>query len=214
MSARVRNVFDLLLREYGPQNWWPARTKFEVVVGAILTQATSWSNVEKAIKNLRDDGVLDSMSLHNISTRRLARLIKPALYYNTKARKLKSFTNFFFSEYNGSLRRMSNQPTAELRRQLLDVWGVGPETADSILLYALDKPSFVVDSYTKRVFSRLGLVNEDASYDGIKKLFEENLPQDVRLYKELHALIVEHTKRVCRKNKPLCKECCVSRYCR
>ncbi|MFH1125934.1 MAG: endonuclease III domain-containing protein, partial [Candidatus Altiarchaeota archaeon] len=144
--------------------------------------------------------------------RKLARLVKPSLYYNTKAKKLKSFVNFLYEKYNGNLDLMLKQPKEKLREQLLEVWGVGPETADSILLYAGNKKSFVVDAYTKRIFHRLGLIGKNSSYDEVKDFFEENLPGDVRVYNEYHALIVELGKNYCRK-KPLCKECCIKKYC-
>jgi endonuclease-3 related protein len=211
--GRVERVYQLLLREYGKQHWWPAETPFEVCVGAILTQATSWVNVEKAIYNLKSQGLLDPIKIKAARMDRLARLIKPSLYYNVKARKLKEFASFLTGEYGGQVENMKAASTENLRRELLGVWGLGPETVDSILLYALGKPSFVVDAYTRRVFSRLGLVEDGLSYMQVRGFFEAELPKDAALYNEYHALIVEHGKGTCRK-KPLCTGCCLRRTCK
>jgi endonuclease-3 related protein len=164
---RLKRIYGILYKHFGEQHWWPATTDFEVIVGAILTQSTSWRNVEKAISNLRDAGVLSPTGLKNIDDKRLSELIRPSLYHNTKARKLKAFTEFLYSEYGGDLDFMRSSGVGELRPRLLGVWGVGPETADSILLYALGKPCFVVDAYTRRVFSRLDVIDKGMSdYSG------------------------------------------------
>jgi endonuclease III related protein len=205
-------TYKTLYTAYGPQHWWPAKTPFEVCIGAILTQSTSWKNVEKAIKNLKNERILNPKAIATIKPARLANLIRPSLYYNVKAKKLKEFVKFISKEYGGKVENMRKTPINELRTRLLHVWGLGPETVDSILLYALDKPSFVVDAYTKRVFSRLDLVQEDASYDEVKALFESSLPRDAALFNEYHALIVEHGKNVCR-TKPLCDLCCLRDMC-
>jgi endonuclease III related protein len=209
---RLAGVYDILYECHGPQHWWPADGAFEVCVGAILTQSTSWSNVEKAIAALKGAGLLSHDGISRARPRRLAKLIRPSLYYNVKARKLKEFVGFLGREYGGDVARMRPVPTDKLRAQLLDVWGIGPETADSILLYALGKRSFVVDAYTKRIFSRLGLMGEEAAYDEVKGFFESNIPADVRLYNEYHALIVVHGKNTCRA-RPLCGECSLSGGC-
>ncbi len=209
---KLMTVYRRLFDSLGPQGWWPAKDQFEVALGAILTQATSWRNVEQAISHLKGARVLNPAGVTNTPARRLSVLIKPSLYQNTKARKLKSFTQFFLNEFEGSFKLMSKQPTDTLRERLLGVWGIGPETADSILLYACDKPSFVVDAYTKRVFSRLGFLKEDESYENVKHFFEENLPRDVQLYKEYHALIVAHAKSCCKK-KPECSACALNHGC-
>jgi endonuclease-3 related protein len=209
---KLLSIYNTLLENFGPQGWWPAETDFEVIVGAILTQATSWSNVEKSISNLKKKGVLNPKSLHEIKAGSLAKLIKSSGYFNAKARKLKCFMDFLHCNYDGNLSVMLSQPKERLRKELLEVWGVGPETADSIILYAAHKPSFVVDAYTKRIFSRIGFLKANASYDEVKHFFEKNLPKGVKLYKEYHALVVELGKTYCRK-KPLCKECCVNRFC-
>ncbi|MDD5112108.1 MAG: endonuclease III domain-containing protein [Candidatus Altiarchaeota archaeon] len=213
MNRKLLAVYKRLLREFGPQGWWPAETPFEVIVGAILTQSTSWQNVEKAIQNLKKAGLLSPDGLRKVPLRNLAVLIRPALYYNVKARKLKRFMDFLYGNYDGNLDLLLSRPAGQLREELLSVWGVGPETADSIVLYAAHKPSFVIDAYTKRIYWRLGMLSEDVSYDEAKRFFEDGLPKDVLLYQEYHALIVELGKRYCR-TKPVCVECCLKNYCR
>ena len=203
----IYNIYKILLNHYGKQNWWPAETRYEVVVGAILTQNTSWKNVERAINNLKNKNLIDERKILNIEENKLKELIKPAGFYNLKAKRLKNVTKFIVEKY-GNTEKMakSDKDTLTLRSELLSINGVGKETADSILLYALDRESFVVDSYTKRMFSRLGVISEKAKYDEIKEIFEKSLPKDLEIYKEYHALIVEHCKRFCRKN-PLCDNC-------
>lgn len=199
-------VFDNLYQHFGPQYWWPAKTGFEVVVGAILTQNTAWTNVEKAIENLRGAGCLNPKALHRMPLERLAQLLRPSGYFNVKARRLKSFIEFLFQEYEGELLRMLKEKPHRLRQKLLSVKGIGPETADSILLYAGDHPWFVVDAYTRRVFSRHRLVAEDISYGALQDFFMRVLPRDSSLYNEYHALIVRLGKEICRQ-KPLCERC-------
>lgn len=211
--GRVGEIYEILYAEYGPQGWWPAKTPFEVCVGAILTQSTSWTNVEKAVGNLKNAKIMSQEGIRTTRTDRLARLIRPSLYHNVKARKLKEFVRFLNEAYGGKVNAMRSESVAELRERLLGVWGIGPETADSILLYALDKPSFVVDAYTRRVFSRLGLVSEEVGYDGLKRFFEERLPEDAERYNEYHALVVTHAKGVC-KTKPFCQRCCLNHICK
>ncbi|MRR06867.1 MAG: endonuclease III domain-containing protein [Deltaproteobacteria bacterium] len=216
MRNMLQEVFDTLLAAYGPRFWWPADTPFEVCVGAILTQNTNWGNVEKAIANLKREGLLSPEGLRDIPTAQLAELIRPAGYYNVKSARLKDFIGWLFSAQRGSLADIFSGDWRELRVDLLKVRGVGPETCDSILLYAGHKPSFVVDSYTKRLFSRLGFISPKASYDEVRNLFMENLPSDVELFNEYHALIVEHCKELCR-TRPLCGECFLRvrcEYCR
>jgi endonuclease-3 related protein len=169
------------------------------MVGAILTQNTSWKNVEKAIQNLKRKGVLNSKEIHHLKKTEISSLIRPSGYYRIKADRLKAFVNFFFKEYDGKVERMAKEPLKELRQKLLKINGVGPETADSILLYGLKKPIFVVDAYTKRIFSRHGIVSERATYEEIQRLFMENLPDDEKLFNEYHALIVHLGKTVCKK---------------
>ncbi|WP_456472450.1 endonuclease [Methanocaldococcus sp.] len=207
------DIYYRLLNAYGYQNWWPAETRYEVVVGAILTQNTSWKNVERAIKNLKDKDLLKEERILNLGLDELKSLIKPAGFYNIKAERLKEVTKFIVNNYGDTNNMaLSKEPTEILRRKLLSVKGVGKETADSILLYALDRKNFVVDNYTKRLFNRLGLISEK-DYDKIKKFFESNILNDLEVYKEYHALIVEHCKRVCKK-KPKCERCILNNICR
>lgn len=199
-------VYESLLKRYGPQKWWPAQTEFEVCIGAILTQSTSWKNVEKAIGNLKDANILSYEGIRKTTPTRLSNLIRSSLYHNVKARKLKSFTQYLGKAHKGDLKLMLGQQLPKLRAELLSIWGVGPETADSIILYAACKPSFVVDAYTRRVFERAGFLKGGETYDDIKALFEDNLPRRTQLYNEYHALIVRLCKDHC-KPKPHCADC-------
>ncbi len=197
----ILEVYNKLNYHFGNLNWWPVISdnhELEISIGAILTQNTSWNNVEKCIKTLNEKNLLDKNKLKSLSQDELALLIKSSGYNNQKAKKIKLFLNF---------------DKDITRENLLSIWGIGKETADSILLYAYNKPSFVVDAYTKRIFSRLGLINENLEYDEIKKVFETNLPVEVDLYKQYHAVIVEHAKTYCRK-KPLCNKCILSKICK
>lgn len=201
-------TYKKLYAAFGPQGWWPARSPFEVALGAILTQNTAWSNVEKAIGSLRRAGRLTFRALEKIPERELAALIRPAGYFNIKARRLKHFLRFLGREYGGSLERMKRRDAATLRRELLGVNGIGRETADSILLYALGRPVFVVDAYTKRVLSRHG--RKDAlkkDYDVVRGWFTDALPADPALFNEYHALIVKLGKDYCKKTRPRCSAC-------
>jgi endonuclease-3 related protein len=211
-SLSLREIFDRLLDRFGPLNWWPAETPFEVCVGAILIQNTSWSNVEKALGALKQAGIVTPEDVYGIDPDTLAGLIRPAGYFNVKSRRLKDFTAWLFLKYQGSLDRMFAGDWHILRTELLRVHGIGPETADSILLYAGNKPSFVVDAYTRRLFLRLGLLPEGAGYDHTRALFMEGLPEDVPLFNEYHALIVQQCKRFCRV-KPLCSGCPLGDCC-
>lgn len=202
----LETTYQKLFKEFGPQKWWPAETKFEVIVGAILTQNTNWGNVEKALANLKKAGVLNPAALQQIPAKKLARLIKPSGFFNIKTKRLKSFIHFFFKEYDGDLAKMNKEPLAILRQKILAVHGIGPETADSILLYACDQPIFVVDAYTKRIFSRHNLVNKNADYHQVQNLFMNHLSPDVQLFNEHHALIVRLAKDFCR-TKPRCDVC-------
>ncbi|MFC1624742.1 endonuclease III domain-containing protein [Candidatus Omnitrophota bacterium] len=205
------NIYRLLYNDFGPRHWWPADTRFEIIIGAILTQNTAWNNVRKAILNLKKKGLLKVKALSRISEERLAKLIRPAGYYNIKSRRIKNFLNFLNTVYNGNISGMLKTETRRLREELVNISGIGPETADSILLYAGRKPVFVVDAYTKRIFSRHGFVEEDADYEEVQGLFLENLPEDVGLFNEFHALIVEAGKNLCKSKKPLCNKCPIGR---
>jgi len=207
MRQRLNSIYRKLYSCFGPQYWWPAETPFEVMVGAIFTQNTSWLNVEKALDNLKKKRLLKPDRLYRISHKRLAALIKPAGYYNVKAKRLKSFLGFFMKHYQGNYRKMSLGHTQALRQELLSVNGIGPETADSILLYALGKPIFVVDAYTKRIFTRHNFIPEGVDYQETQNLFMRNLKKRVKLFNEYHALLVKLGKEFCLKNKPRCQVC-------
>ena len=207
MQQGFNLIYKKLYSHFGPQYWWPAQTSFEVIVGAILTQNTNWLNVEKAINNLKKYNLLAPDKLYKLSHRRLAVLIRPAGYYNIKAKRLKSFLKFFIRHYHGNTRNMSSVNTNSLRQQLLSLKGIGPETADSILLYALARPVFVVDAYTKRILLRHRLIPDDADYHETQNLFMRNLKSEVKLFNEYHALLVKLGKEFCLKNKPKCAIC-------
>lgn len=206
------SVYERLFAHFGPRDWWPADSPYEVIVGAILTQSAAWSNVEKAIQKLKEEDMLSQDALLSVPEKKLASVIRSAGYHNAKAKKLKAFAKFFQKKHKGKLTSLFSLPTDDLRDELLSVWGIGPETADSIVLYAANKPSFVVDAYTRRIFSRLGVVDEKISYDDLKDFFECNLPCSVLLFNEFHALIVELGKTFCRK-KPKCDMCPIKKMC-
>jgi endonuclease III related protein len=209
---KFSQVYQLLLDTYGNQDWWPAETPFEVCVGAILTQNTNWGNVEKAIRNLKAAGCLTMEALATLSVEELAEPIRPAGFFNVKSARLKEFVRFVGERADGDLARLFRCDWQELRQVLLTVKGIGPETADSILLYAGNKPSFVVDAYTRRIFSRLGMVDQATGYEQLRGLFMAQLPQEPALFNEYHALIVEHAKRYC-KTRPVCAGCCLADCC-
>lgn len=212
MSRSKRNrppleeVYRLLFNQWGPQFWWPGRTRLEIIVGAILTQNTAWTNVEKAICRLRKARALNLRRLHSVDLKTLAEWIRPAGYFNVKARRLRSFTQLMFGRFGGDLRRLFALETPALREVLLSVNGIGPETADSILLYAAGRPAFAVDAYTRRFMMRHGWIGSGATYDDIARVFAAGLPRRVALYNEYHALIVALGKDLCRP-KPRCAEC-------
>ncbi len=213
---QIKKVHDILLEEYGEQGWWPKtgksasgydkrnkrrtpskKERLEITLGAILTQNTSWKNVEKTIEKLHAKGLVDAGKLKELPEKELAELIRSSGYFNQKAKKIKEFL-----KYEGEL----------TREGLLSIWGIGPETADSILLYAYSRPYFVVDAYTKRLLGRMGLCRKGMGYEEIQEIFHSCLERDPALFNEYHALIVEHAKRHCRK-KPDCEGCPVERIC-
>jgi endonuclease-3 related protein len=202
----LHDIYNALYKSFGPQDWWPGDSPFEIAVGAILTQNTNWGNVEKAIQNLKREKCLSAKKLHEMPHNKLALFIKPAGYFNVKAKRLKNFLSFLSKHYKGSMKRMETTDTVSLRESLLDVNGIGPETADSILLYSLGRPVFVIDAYTKRVLNRHGIVSDDVTYHEMQELFHKNLPEDVQLFNEYHALFVMAGKHYC-KPKPRCDGC-------
>ncbi len=201
----------LLLDHFGHQKWWPGETPLEVMVGAVLTQNTNWTNVEKAIQNLRAKNLLSLEALNGMPIQALAQEIRPAGYYNVKAKRLKNLVRFVFKRYEGSLEALSSEAIGSLREGLLSVNGVGPETADSILLYALERPVFVVDAYTHRILLRHGMADEQMAYHELQELFVDSLPEDLALFNEFHALIVRAGKEYCKK-RPLCSDCPLRRW--
>ena len=200
---KILQIYNILFQQYGPQKWWPTRTKnkqFEVIIGAILTQNTNWKNVEKALINLEKENLISKNKILSTNKRKLASLIKPSGYYNQKAERLKLAAKFFSKHKNPS------------RQQLLAVKGIGPETADSILLYAFNKPIFVIDAYTKRIFSRIGMCKNKCDYHELQEIFHKSLPKKVRMFNEYHALLVELAKKHCTK-QPSCKSCPINKLC-
>lgn len=202
----LTKIYDTLYTAFGPQHWWPGETPFEIAVGAILTQNTNWGNVEKAISKLKKRGALDANTLYKMQDKKLAELIRPAGYYNIKTKRLKEFLGFLLNHYKGSIENMREEDTPSLRHKLLGIHGIGPETADSILLYALEKPVFVIDAYTKRVLARHKLISEKAGYHEIQELFHKSLARNAKHYNEYHALFVKLGKDFCR-TKPECEAC-------
>ena len=212
ISQALLNIYHRLIDCYGPQHWWPAQEPFEVIVGAILTQSAAWGNVEKAIANLKSAGALSPKALRQLSLSELASLIHPCGYYNAKALKLKSFAHWFGEYYNDSLSQLFASNIDYLRQQLLSIHGIGQETADSIILYAANKPIFVIDAYTRCIINRIGLAPDSNSYIAYQTLFMQNLPTDAKLFNEYHALLVCLGKTTCRRH-PLCQRCCLNNNC-
>lgn len=206
ISRYLRDIYKRLYLFFGPQHWWPADDAFEVVIGAILTQNTSWANVERALLNLKEEKLLNPRRLYSTDIKTIARLIKPCGYYNIKAIRIKNFLKVLFADYHGNLLSMFSLKPALLREKLLKINGIGPETADSIILYAARKPVFVIDAYTRRFLLRHGLIEGNFSYQQLKSLFEQNLGRSLKVFNEFHALIVRLAKEFCRKN-PLCHRC-------
>jgi endonuclease III related protein len=211
-NGKLLEVYDRLYAAYGPQHWWPGDSAFEVIAGAILTQSAAWTNVVKALNNLKAAGALSPEAIEDLPEAELARLVRPSGYYHAKARKLKAFVTLLNRRYGGDLEAMLMSPTDELRVALLGTHGIGPETADSILLYAAGRPAFVIDAYTQRIFARLGFAPGRDTYDGWQRLFAESLPLSAPLFNEYHALIVRLGKSACRK-QPLCRDCPLSSIC-
>jgi endonuclease-3 related protein len=206
MSSKLNSIYHKLFTCFGPQYWWPGETPFEVAVGAILTQNTNWTNVEKAINNLKNSGKLNLKAMRGIDIDELASLIRPAGYFNVKAKRLKNFIALLADEYKGSMKIMKREDLYVIREKLLLVNGIGPETADSIMLYALEKPVFVIDAYTKRILSRHNIMDHDSSYNEFQELFQSQFQKNVCFYKEYHALLVHLAKNYCR-TKPACAGC-------
>ncbi|ADQ04071.1 HhH-GPD family protein [Caldicellulosiruptor owensensis OL] len=214
ISQFLYNIYNKLYEFWGPQNWWPAETKFEMVIGAILAQNISWNSAEKAICNLKRANILSVEGILQTPDEKLAELIKPAGYYNQKAKRLKEFCNFLKREFNSDLEKLFALDISSLRKALLSQKGIGFETADSIILYGAEKPIFVVDSYTKRLFYRLGLIeSEKISYSDLQAIIMAKLTPQTKFFNEFHALIVKHCKEICKSKKPICNKCCLRLIC-
>jgi len=212
-AALLTEVFDRLLAAYGPQGWWPSAGPFETIVGAVLTQNTAWTNVEKAFANLRAAEAMTPAAMRALSRADLAELIRPSGYFNSKARKLKAVVDHL-ARYDDDTDRWRTREAKELRAELLGVYGIGPETADDIVLYVAGLPSFVMDSYTVRMVDRIGVAPKRKRYEDYQALFEDNLPHDAPLFNEYHALLDEHSKGVCRKREPRCVDCVLRDLCK
>lgn len=211
-KQRLKDIYRRLFECCGPQHWWPGETPFEVMVGAVLTQSVAWKNVETAITALKNAGALSPPALRSMRVEDIADLIRPTMYYNVKARKLKALVEWYRESCNDSVDIMRDKKTLPLRAELLSVWGIGEETADSIVLYAAGKPLFVIDAYTRRIMDRIGVRPDGDKYIDYQAMFMKNLPADVPLFNEYHALLVHLGKNVCRP-KPLCAECCLKTTC-
>ncbi|MCC6695156.1 MAG: endonuclease III domain-containing protein [Candidatus Hydrogenedentes bacterium] len=205
-ARTLRSIYDRLEKHYGPTHWWPGDTAFEIAVGAILTQNTAWTNVEKAIANLKRAKLLNPTAILKADDALLHEVLKPSGYFRVKSVRLRSFCRYLRERYGGSMARMAKRPLEQLRPELLAVDGIGPETADDILLYACGKAVFVVDAYTRRILSRHGIVDASIDYESLRAIFEKHLPGDLPLFKEYHGLIVYTGKDFCRRN-PRCSEC-------
>jgi endonuclease-3 related protein len=213
-SQKFLLIQQLLDDHFGSLHWWPADSPFEVVVGAVLTQNTAWTNVERAIHNLKQAEVLSPEDMAVLPVKRLEDLIRPSGFYHQKAARLQYLASHLLDGWQGNLAHLCDGPLNDARERLLALPGVGPETADSILLYAAGRPSFVVDAYTRRIFERIGILKGRETYDEIRQLFMQNLPEDAKLYNEYHAQIVQLAKTCCRKTKTLCSDCPLNRDCR
>ena len=209
-------MYERLHQEYGDQSWWLGDSQFDVVVGAILTQAVSWKNVELAIHNMQDAKCIDVDSLSDISFDELSLLIRPSGYYNSKTKTLKAFAEYVVSNYSGRIDLFLRQSPEFVRKELLSLHGIGPETADDIMVYAAGYPFFIIDAYTIRIFTRIGITPESprADYDAWQKFLHESVPANIKLFNEYHALLVQHAKVHCTKTNPKCVECCLVDICR
>ena len=213
LKKRLLDIYGRLYSRYGPQHWWPGDSAFEVIIGAILTQAASWDNVDKALANLKAQGLLEPAALRAVDQGELADLLRPSVYFNAKARKVKAFVQHLGEHYDDDLEALLDKDAHHLRQELLSIYGIGEETADDIVLYAANKPIFVIDAYTRRILSRLGLEPDRDTYGSYQSIFMDNLPRDADLFNEYHALLDHHAAETCRKRKPACAGCCLLDIC-
>ncbi len=209
-DTRFKRIYQLLDTHHGPQNWWPADTPFEVMVGAVLVQNTAWKNASSAIARLKEADLLSPKAILQMPVEKLALCIRSSGHFNVKAKRLQALC--LWLDQQGGVDRIIRQSSADLREDLLAVYGIGPETADDILLYALGEPVFIIDAYTRRLFSRLGLLQSDEPYEVLRKKFESALQMDAGIFNQYHALIVVHAKNTCKK-QPVCSECCLAGVC-
>ena len=209
-QQRLLNIFNMLLNSFGKRNWWPGETELEIIVGAVLTQNTSWKNVEKAINNLKHHNALDIKTLYKMDRETLAHIIKPSGFYNIKSNRLKNIINVIYNEYSSNILELNKLDILNVREKLLEINGIGKETADSIILYALNKPIFVIDVYTKRFLKNHRIYDEQNDYDTLQEFFMRNLPADTYLFNEFHASIVYLCQNFCKK-VPLCSKCPLER---
>jgi endonuclease-3 related protein len=213
VREELEEIYKRLYAYFGPQHWWPSESRWEIMVGAVLTQNTSWRNAALAIANLKRAGRLDPERMRRMRHPTLSELLRPSGYYKTKAKKLQALVGFLFQRYGGDPTNLLGGELATQRKELLAVYGIGPETADAILLYVAEQPIFVIDAYTRRICARLGLIRPDATYADVQKLFMENLSHDVALFNEYHALLDVHAKNICTKRAPRCTVCPLNDIC-
>jgi len=218
IPVQLQKIYRKLLNHFGHRHWWPGDTPFEVCIGAILTQNTAWTNVEKAIRNLKEAGLMDPFLLHEADSVTVGELIRPSGYYNIKTKRMKAFLKVLVEKYRGDISGIAREGSKKARSSLLDINGIGNETADSILLYAAGLTVFVVDAYTIRIFTRLGLLDDQMKqksdrYDQAQSFFMQNLPEDTELFKDYHAQIVELGKNHCHKSRPKCESCPIGKIC-
>ena len=213
MKTLLIDIYKRLLKHHGKQHWWPGESHIEIIIGAILTQGVRWETVYKTIISLKENNLLTLQSLRDIDESRLAELIKSSVYFNQKTRKIKGFVHYIFTNYEGDINKLFAQDTKEIRNELLSIYGIGQETADDIVLYAANKPVFIIDKYTKRILNRIGITIESNRYQDYQKLFMDNLDENVSIFNEYHALLDEHGSRICTKSNPACEKCCLNDIC-
>ncbi len=213
MKERLLEIYERLLGRYGPRHWWPADGLFEVIIGAILTQSATWKNASRAMDNLKERGLLDPAAMRDVPEEELAVLVRPSVYFNAKARKLKAFVDHLWEHYDGDLEALLRRDTLPLRQELLSIHGIGEETADDIVLYAAGRPIFVMDAYTRRILTRLGIAPARETYGAYQAIFMDSLPHDAPFFNEYHALLDRHASQTCRKRAPQCGVCCLLDLC-
>jgi endonuclease-3 related protein len=213
LNTLLTDIYRRLLNYHGHQYWWPGESNIEIVIGAILTQGANWEAVNKSINLLKQNNLLNLESLRNVDEEQLAGLIKASIYFNQKTKKIKALVHHVFEKHQGDINNLLTQDKDSLRRELLSIYGIGDETADDIILYAAQKPVFVIDNYTKRILKRIGISIENEHYQNYQKFFMDNLDEDVSMFNEYHALLDEHASSICTKSDPFCEKCCLNDIC-